>query len=83
MIIGEKLIEVPEILRFFNNLDEDKVIFDVKYYQIDNKFYINVDYYADNRTKSSNIFDCLGVSSIENVLPFLDPTHSNCLTINE
>ncbi|KAK3498980.1 uncharacterized protein B0T23DRAFT_306342, partial [Neurospora hispaniola] len=82
-ISGKKSTKVPEIPRFFNNTTKNKVTFNVWYHQMENKFYVNTDYYTDNRAKFSNIFNRLGSSAAENILPFLNLTHPNRLIISE
>ncbi|KHE79587.1 hypothetical protein GE21DRAFT_1220474, partial [Neurospora crassa] len=50
---------------------------------IKNKFYINADYYTNNRTKFNNIFNKLGGSIAKNILLFLNYTYPNCFSIND
>jgi hypothetical protein len=75
---GRKSAKV-DVPRFFDDPSEDKVTFDVWYHQMENKLRVNADHYDDDKAKFGEVFNRLGGSVADNVLPFLDKTHPDRL----
>ena len=50
---------------------------------MENKLRVNTDYYDDNKAKFGEVFNRLGGSVADNVLPFLDKTHPERLRISK
>ncbi|EGZ76340.1 hypothetical protein NEUTE2DRAFT_133697 [Neurospora tetrasperma FGSC 2509] len=69
--------------KFYNDNKEDKVTFDVWYYQIKTKFEVNADHFGNDRQKFGYITNRLVGKAAQALLPYLDSDHPDRLTTSD